>query len=162
MKTCNICQTGKDEIDFYPRMSRCKVCHNVRCTAWNKAHPEKRLAAQIKWRAKPGSREKEIAAARRWQVNNPEQFKRNNLRSNLRRLYGLTLEAYTEMAKEQGGMCAICHKLPNRALDVDHNHETGKVRQLLCSNCNTLIGLADENVETLQAVIDYLTQHSIS
>ena len=54
-----------------------------------------------------------------------------------------------------GGSCGS-----GRRLAVDHNHTTGKVRGLLCSNCNTLLGKAKDNVNILQAAIDYLNDFS--
>lgn len=61
--------------------------------------------------------------------------------------YGLDRKAYKQMYDEQGGKCALCRKnlyLPNRTLKtnicVDHNHETGKVRGMLCMNCNVNLG----------------------
>lgn len=88
-------------------------------------------------------------------------------RNNLRNLYGISLEEYTELYRKQEGRCFICHKLglafsspsqKGRVLVVDHNHETGKVRALLCSNCNALIGMAHEKPGLLEKMLKYLTQ----
>lgn len=73
--------------------------------------------------------------------------------------YGITLDQYDFMLKQQGGVCLIC-KVPHHAehpLVVDHNHVTMKVRGLLCSNCNTGIGLLGDNIHLLQNAIAYLT-----
>ncbi|WP_277474977.1 endonuclease VII domain-containing protein [Klebsiella variicola] len=79
----------------------------------------------------------------------------------LKRNFGLTLEAYNVMLSAQGGVCAICGgNNPNgRSLAVDHDHETGKIRQLLCSNCNTGIGLLKDNPELLIRASAYLLRH---
>ena len=45
------------------------------------------------------------------------------------------------------------------ALNVDHDHTTGKVRELLCHNCNRALGLLQENVEIIQSALDYLNKH---
>ena len=78
------------------------------------------------------------------------------------RQYGLTIEQYEDMFRSQNGMCAICNgfSLAGRRLAVDHNHNTGKVRQLLCSICNTVLGMVKERPERLEAMIEYLAKHS--
>ena len=80
------------------------------------------------------------------------KFKMQIRKGNLRRHYGITPEEYDRLFDTQGGKCAICGELPRR-LVVDHNHETGKVRGLLCFKCNNaLLG----GVEWLKAAIAYL------
>lgn len=67
--------------------------------------------------------------------------KRSNKRYYLKKRYGVTAEQFERMVNEQGGACAICGTIPTRRrLDVDHNHETGQVRGLLCMQCNTALG----------------------
>ena len=60
----------------------------------------------------------------------------------LRRIYGLTTENYMKMEIEQKGVCAICSKVcsSGKVLGVDHDHSTGRVRGLLCTNCNGKLG----------------------
>lgn len=75
--------------------------------------------------------------------------------------YGLTLDAYNAILLTQNNACAICKidaSSDIRALRVDHDHITKKVRGLLCHRCNTGIGLLRENPETLKAAIEYLAQ----
>lgn len=67
------------------------------------------------------------------------------------------------MAKDQEYRCAICRRTEEetkRMFHADHNHETGKLRGLLCSDCNTGIGLLRENEEVLTAAIEYLRKHA--
>ena len=77
----------------------------------------------------------------------------------LKRRYGITLEQYEAMLESQNGKCAICKGdcLTGRNLAVDHDHETGKVRGLLCSKCNQGLGQLN-NIELLQRAIDYLKE----
>lgn len=157
-KVCKSCQQEKEIAAFYPRMARCKICHGVRTRQWALHNPEKVKASHDKWRSKPGSREKENLAAKRWQREHPQEYKLNRFKYNLKQ-YGLTIEQHQEMVEVQHGCCAICGDQPTRSLDVDHNHTTGMVRKLLCSNCNTTIGLVNESVELLQQIIDYLQSH---
>jgi len=70
-------------------------------------------------------------------------------------MYGITLEQFTTMREQQGGMCLICHKFMDKP-HVDHCHATGKVRGLLCGNCNRGLGVFFENIQTLENAISYL------
>jgi len=70
--------------------------------------------------------------------------------------YGITLEDYDNLLKEQNNKCAICNKESNKRLLIDHSHETNKIRGLLCRNCNVLLGHAFENIEVLEKTIDYI------
>jgi len=73
--------------------------------------------------------------------------------------YGISLDALTSMLKAQDWRCGICqHQLETRlgGMAVDHNHSTGKVRGLLCLQCNTGIGNFGESKETLLRAISYL------
>lgn len=65
--------------------------------------------------------------------------------------YGITKQAYDEMEHQQGYKCAACRE--NRPLVIDHDHRTGRVRGLLCRQCNVALGLLKENVDTLYALI---------
>ena len=85
--------------------------------------------------------------------------------SNKVRLYGITIEYFKHMWKEQEGKCAICekeleqysktHKTPNKAC-VDHCHTTGKVRGLLCPTCNKALGLFRDNPTYLKKAEEYI------
>lgn len=73
--------------------------------------------------------------------------------------YGINIEEYNKMFLEQGGNCKICkiHQSElNKRLAVDHCHESGKVRGLLCAKCNTGIGLLQEDISILAEAIKYL------
>jgi hypothetical protein len=73
----------------------------------------------------------------------------------LKRKYGLTLEQFDEMLAAQGGGCGICGKLG--ADNVDHDHETGRVRGILCWNCNIAIGQLEDNEDRVLALAAYLS-----
>ncbi len=76
------------------------------------------------------------------------------------KLYGITLEQYEEMLEAQGGVCKICGDPPptgrKKYLSVDHCHQTGRVRGLLCTQCNTRLAWIEEHGN---AVRDYLDAH---
>ena len=75
----------------------------------------------------------------------------------LKRRYGLTVDDYQAILVAQGGVCAICRGPFTRSNgSVDHDHETGRVRGILCVRCNTGIGYAQDSVDLLRAAVDYL------
>lgn len=89
--------------------------------------------------------------------------KESTRKAHLKMSYNLTLEDYDRMYEEQGGCCAICGTHASAAvlgsgsrLAVDHNHETGEVRGLLCAHCNTALGKMKDSVSVLQSAINYL------
>lgn len=69
--------------------------------------------------------------------------------------YGLSLQEYQLMHEAQGGVCYICHKpnTNNRILCVDHDHDTGKVRKLLCTHCNSRLGIYENNRKSFEAYL---------
>ncbi len=79
---------------------------------------------------------------------------------NLFKNYGITLEQYNQMSEEQNGLCLIC-KQPsgNRKLAVDHNHQTGEIRGLLCMKCNLGLGMFRHNTLILFEAIKYLKDY---
>lgn len=81
-----------------------------------------------------------------------------NRRENLKRKFGITPETYDLMLSAQGGRCAICAEKNEgpRAFAVDHNHQTGKVRGLLCHNCNIGLGNLKDSKHLLLLAIKYL------
>lgn len=85
--------------------------------------------------------------------------KERGARDHLKRSYGLTPEDVRKMAEFQGGLCAICGEGP--AEHVDHDHETGAVRDMLCFNCNTLLGKAGDDWRRLQRAQFYLLWHKL-
>ncbi len=74
----------------------------------------------------------------------------------LKRKYRITQNDYDKMFKAQAGCCAICKKKQARSFDVDHCHTTGKVRGLLCTSCNRMLGHAHDDHKKLIAAAVYL------
>lgn len=73
--------------------------------------------------------------------------------------YGLTLADYNAMLAAQDMACAICGQRSDKPLHVDHDHETGEVRGLLCNSCNTGLGFFKDRIRLLAAAIVYLEEH---
>ena len=108
---------------------------------------------------------------RRWQHQNPERYRAKqrsyaesgqkqiwDRKSYLRRTYGITIADYDRMFEEQNGVCAICGEArpEERTLHIDHDHETGVIRGLLCFRCNNALGDFREEYELFQRAADYL------
>ena len=84
--------------------------------------------------------------------------------------YGITLEDYDRMYESQNGVCAICLKPETtkdrwrrggiKRLAVDHDHETGAVRGLLCDRCNKALGCFRDDPELVRAALDYLISYA--
>lgn len=82
-------------------------------------------------------------------------------RVELKNDFGVSLEWFEEQVLSQGGVCYICKRPPGKKrLSVDHCHNTGEVRKLLCHKCNIALGLVREDMSILDAMIGYLEEHS--
>lgn len=75
------------------------------------------------------------------------------------RFYGLSTDMYMSMLASQEDKCKICGEHMNEP-HVDHSHTTGKVRGLLCTRCNVMLGMALDNTKTLASAIKYLSIHT--
>lgn len=99
--------------------------------------------------------------AREWKAKTA--YYRNGWRPTALKKYGLTPESYDALVAAQDGLCAICGRSERSKrtgevikLSIDHDHETGKVRGLLCGSCNRALGLLQENPVTLERMAEYL------
>ena len=152
MKICKVCKTEKPLIDFYKAktnkdgsicyQSKCKECMNEYSLSRVKnMSPEKRTEHYRNNRIRLGK----------------EYFKTYKLKTN----YGITLQEYNSMYEKQNRKCYICEKgIEGRDIKVDHNHTTGKVRKLLCHNCNTSLGLLNEDPNLFHKCELYLKEHN--
>lgn len=83
-------------------------------------------------------------------------------KSRLKREYGITPDDYDSMFKAQNGVCAACGEPSNdKILSVDHNHITGKTRELLCQPCNLALGSMKESPQKLRLLADYIEKHTL-
>ncbi|MBE3015203.1 hypothetical protein IL992_39465 [Microbispora sp. NEAU-D428] len=83
------------------------------------------------------------------------------INTNRKSVYGITTDEYAAMLKAQGYKCKTCltefeHDGIRTTAHIDHDHETGKVRGILCQQCNRALGLLYENVDTMRRMIDYV------
>lgn len=129
-----------------------------RAAVYRSRYPEKAKASITRWRE--NNRDKDRAAAKRWAKEHPKEAKAIARRNQLRVRYGITPEDYIFLFEAQGGVCAICgnENTGGRNLCVDHNHETGKVRGLLCTSCNTGVGYHERPIHA--AIVEYIENHN--
>ncbi len=136
-RKCSDCKTVKEASAYSVKSRLCKVCAKIRQKA--------RYIRAIE------TKQEEIQLSRR--------------EIHLRNAYGLTSEQYEERVSAQKGLCAICGGSPTgngksgNKLNVDHNHVTGEVRDLLCWRCNKLLGDASDNPTILRQAAEYLERH---
>jgi len=160
MKTCSTCGQPFNQKGFYTDKrasdglsSRCKGCHDDSTRRWRKRNPEKYAATN--WRCRKRNPEKYAELRRRWKKRNPEKWAAIQRRARLVREYGISSEEFDVRLNSQDGVCAICRETRPR-LAVDHCHKTGKIRGLLCFNCNAALGLLKDDPKRLRSAIAYL------
>lgn len=162
----------------YGRQARCKPCQAIAKAASRAARLEEyrardRAAKAAAYAADPeGHRAKSRAFAAqnpekvRASINNaiarkPEKYRKMaqyNARYHLLRQYGLTWEEFEAMFERQNGLCPICTESLKRgsSTHIDHDHDSGAIRGLLCSRCNQAIGLLRESTDNMERAIAYL------
>jgi formate dehydrogenase maturation protein FdhE len=101
--------------------------------------------------------EQQRAASRKFRKNNPDYYKIWREKNPYWARYGLSLKDYERMLDDQGGVCAGCFSPPGKnRLAIDHDHETGHVRWLLCNHCNSVLGFARDNPVILRRLAGLL------
>lgn len=130
---------------------------------FREAHPDRIKEAQASWYAR--NSEHSCRKSNEWKTNNPER----EFDTHLMRKYGITREQYEGLLELQQGLCKICGSPPvgkvkngpAKRLHVDHDHQTGQVRGLLCHKCNVMLGNARDDIKILETAILYLkTAHA--
>ena len=131
IKVCSKCGTEKPLEDFYRNVAR-RGGRSYQC--------------------------KECELSAKKERYSPEENANIKLKSN----YGITLEDYDRMLEDQGGCCKVCGTSEPGSgkgrFAVDHNHNTGKIRGLLCSHCNTGLGKFKDSPDLLEAAKEYLLE----
>lgn len=130
----------------------------ARTKKWREENPEKYKKLMKVYRDENRELYKQRSAD--WYANNKEHAARRGRKNKLKR-YGLTQETFDRILESQNGVCAICgttewgspvKNIPH----VDHCHTSGKVRGLLCHQCNTAIGHLKDNPEIVMSAYNYL------
>jgi Autographiviridae endonuclease VII len=161
VKRCKVCGATKPATDFYANATckdgvrpDCKECNLAARAAKYAANPQPYIDRVKKWQQANPER---LNAYRREYRQRPDR-KAADREGHLKRKFGITLADYDRLLDEQGGVCAICGEArpEERTLHVDHDHETGVIRGLLCFRCNNSLGDLREDVELFRRATDYL------
>ena len=93
---------------------------------------------------------------RQWYLSRKDIYKDRHLQ----KTYGISLDDFLKMLTNQDYSCAICTKdltnVPYKNVHIDHCHETGKIRGVLCQTCNMGMGMFEDKIDILKAAIAYL------
>ena len=182
MKTCRRCLESKSTASFGSNKRQsdgfslyCRPCAVKFTQEWAAKNPERKREIRKNYSIKNKDKERAYAKAHRAANRNhynayqrdrrhkdPERFNAAEYKRQLRRRYGITQEQYDAMFRAQNGSCAICggQSLDGKRLHVDHDHKTGKVRGLLCINCNHGLGKFQDSADNLTNAWAYLARHS--
>jgi len=156
-KKCGRCQTvktidnfSKYEITNKKHSSECRECHTKRLREYTEKNKEKVKEHGRKYRQS----EHGISVRKKYYKTITEEQKRKKL---LHDKYKITPEYYNSLFDQQKGICKICKSPPkDKYLVIDHDHQTGEIRGLLCQRCNKTLGFAGDTIEKVQRFIDYL------
>lgn len=162
----------------------CKVCMCADSKKYCAKNPEKVKEKGRRYRALNSERAKEDGRkyraanpervkeySKKYRAENPEKLKEDNKKyraANREKLlslgkekkYGVSAKDVEQMNLTQGGACAICKVVPKKRLHIDHDHSSGKVRALLCNNCNLALGLLKDSSIVAHAAAGYLDYHA--
>jgi hypothetical protein len=149
---CNACKSTKPIESFRLRNSpeklwgKCDECRKVESRKRTASLTQQDLTKRAEW-------------SKRWRERLPNDARKALFRKESLKRYGISPADYDRMLAAQDGRCAICGSQPSggKNLHVDHCHGSGTVRGLLCSKCNTAIGLMDESADRMYAAVTYLS-----
>lgn len=129
MKTCKLCKVEKS-LDMFYRHCKSTDYYQSYC----------------------------IPCFKQYYIDNRSRFQKSIRQNHIKRTYGLSPEEFDVLKKSQNNVCAICSR-GDRLLCVDHNHETGKIRGLLCMQCNSGIGYFKDDVDLTEKAANYLRSY---
>jgi uncharacterized protein YbaR (Trm112 family) len=150
-KYCPKCEKNLS-VDLFNKSNRrdgyqtyCRSCHNYMQRQKYNNDPEQKLKRQVRERKRKSL--------------NPLAKKD----SELKRIYGISINDYLNMFEKQNMVCKICKQecKTKLSLSVDHDHATGKIRGLLCNRCNRAIGMFEDSPELLKMAARYLENKDI-
>ncbi len=151
MKTCSCCKQAKtlNKFRFIRKNKDGSDLYRAKCyDCYNKIYNER-------YQSKSEEERRQIYLERK----NKYTFEERK-QDRLKRRFGLTIDEFDKMLTEQSGKCYLCFtEILGKEVKVDHSHKTGKVRKLLCHNCNTALGHLRDDVDLFKRCIDYLEYH---
>lgn len=160
-KMCPRCEKIKAASDFHTMKSSrdglqvyCIECRRI----YDLEHKNERSARSHSWYVSHRDDVKKKSVI--WGNNNRDKKRESARRTLLKMKYGITPEDFNELLAHQGGQCAICsaNEPGDEQWHIDHNHETGQIRGLLCRNCNIGIGFFGDKPWLLRAAAGYLEE----
>jgi len=157
---CSSCRETKPLAEYQPSVVRvgcgvCRPCKQKAKRAYEQLNRDKANSAQRRRRARRADSAR--AVRREWYAANKDRHRSYALGGR----YGITLQQYERILVAQGGRCACCGAASNRngkRLFVDHDHETGAVRGLLCLKCNAGIGALGDGLTGVGLALVYLSR----
>lgn len=160
-KACTSCGESKPLSEYHNSISTkdghyamCKPCVLAKNREWRSANRGK--VAESKRRYMMRNRDAIRAHRKAYMEAHKVEAAEYRRRWNLAKRYGITLEQYAEMWSRQGGLCGVCQK-SHRRMVVDHDHDTGAVRGILCHRCNICLGGLGDNLGGVMRVVRYLS-----
>lgn len=158
-KVCTKCLVNKPLEEFHidhlgkgGRTQWCRPCDNL-------YHRELRKTASFKKTYKK-YRQRNQKRIQEWQKEYRDRTVDHRASYSLQRRYNITLETKRIMWGNQNGVCFICGKhSPFEDMHLDHNHKTGKIRELLCGKCNLFLGVIENNPTRVFVAYKYLEHH---
>lgn len=134
-KTCTVCGETKP-LEMFNKHSKCRLGRHSKCKVCRAKSNHDLYMNSPTYRASKNLSDKELRAYDRF------------------RNYRITDEQYEQLFQSQNGCCAICGE--EKRLVIDHDHDTRRIRGLLCQRCNTGLGKLGDSLEKLMRAVDYL------
>lgn len=133
----------------------CRKCYEKQLIDKNPEYKIRQLENSRRWSRENPERKKEYDKKRREKVGNQTK---KRFTSYLKTKFNMSYEQYEDLTNSQNNKCKICGRPPskNKKLHLDHCHTTGKVRGLLCAQCNWYLGFIDKDYTIIEKIINYL------
>lgn len=154
MKECQKCKIVQEVSNFYKR-TRSKDGLQCICKTCNAVHRNSQYHKNHEHELKKLS-----------DYNNRESSKIRRINFQLRKLYNVDLDFYNTKLLSQDNRCAICktHESEFKTrLSLDHDHESGKIRGILCTNCNVNVGFLEKGksrkIQLIEETLEYINEH---
>lgn len=161
LRTCRICKQEKSLSDFYGRRRLCLICYATQCKVYRETHK-----GEIQRYIDQTKEERTLQKHNYYQQNQDKikeyrQHHKAQVRdSHLKRKYGLSLLQWNIKFDSQNRECEICKITKTTYWQTDHNHITGKIRGILCTNCNRALGHLKDNPQILKNAISYIERYN--
>lgn len=161
MKSCSRCYLEKDLTEYHVD-NRSKDGRRIVCKTCIKKHDQLYYQNNLEKKRMQATEYRKSERGRRVRKEHYQKNKEAKRLYCIEKTYGLNSEDYTQMLNKQNGQCLICNDSENngRNLCVDHCHNTGRVRGLLCDKCNLSIGLLRDDAIRVKKLFEYLKGES--